>query len=597
MFMVIWKEGISMKKTIAIMLVLSAMLLSGCQSGGEPKVTEPIPPRDPAYNVGEIRIGDRSIAQYKVVLAEDASESERFAAQELVDYIALATGRTLETAESAEYAIRIGGNTDETLGEEGFEIRVEGEDLVIAGGKTRGTLYGVYTFLEDYVGWRWYDYDCEAVKVSDFIQIPSDLRDRQTPVYWLRNSFWYNFLQHHEFAVKHKSNQGITEAEYGGGVDYTGGLCHTFAQIVPIEIYFDEHPEYYSYKGGVYKGGQYEGQLCLTNPEVLEIAKAYVRNLLAETPNARLISVTQNDNQTCCGCDACMAVAKEEGSQAGLMLRFVNAIADDIAEDYPNVTIDTFAYQYTRKPPEITRPAKNVQVRLCSIECCFAHPLEDPDCKKNVKFMEDLRGWAAICNNLHVWDYTTNFTDYSTPFPNLGVIRQNAKTFADNHVTGLFEQGAYNNQNGEFGELKAYLLAKLLWNPYMSEEEYNAHIDDFLEGYYGAGWKGIRQYLDLMLKGVEKDRHATIFGAPGYYNITDKEIEQIKQWWDEARAAATPEQLVRLDRSYLSVLITERTYYAFYAGADHREYNARARELLREIEQWRTEHEIGRGEH
>ena len=586
-----------MKKTIAIMLVLSAMLLSGCQSGGEPKVTEPIPPRDPAYNVGEIRIGDRSIAQYKVVLAEDASESERFAAQELIDYIALATGKTLETAESAEYAIRIGGNTDETLGEEGFEIRVEGEDLVIAGGKTRGTLYGVYTFLEDYVGWRWYDYDCEAVKVSDFIQIPSDLRDRQTPVFWMRSSYWYNFLQHPDLAVKHKSNQYISEPKYGGGVNYTGGACHTFATMVPVEQYFAEHPEYFSYANGVYKGGQYEGQLCLTNPEVLEIAKAYVRNLLAGDPNARLISVTQNDNANYCKCDACMAVAAEEGSQAGLMLRFVNAIADDIAEDYPNVLIETFAYQYTRKPPQITRPAKNVQVQLCSIECCFAHPLEDPDCKENVKFMEDLKGWAAICDKLHVWDYVTNFNDYSTPFPNLGVIRQNAKTFADNHVTGLFEQGAYNKQNGEFGELKAYLLAKLIWNPYMSEEEYNAHIDDFLEGYYGAGWKGIRQYLDLMLTGVEKDRHTKIFGAPGYYGITDKEIEQIHQWWDEARAAATPEQLVRLDRSYLSVLITERTYYAFYAGADHREYTAKARELLKEIEQWRTEHGIGRGEH
>ena len=100
-----------------------------------------------------------------------------------------------------------------------------------------------------------------------------------------------------------------------------------------------------------------------------------------------------------------------------------------------------------------------------------------------------------------------------------------------------------------------------------------------------------------MLTGVEKDRHTKIFGAPGYYGITDKEIEQIHQWWDEARAAATPEQLVRLDRSYLSVLITERTYYAFYAGADHREYTAKARELLKEIEQWRTEHGIGRGEH
>lgn len=70
------------------------------------------------------------------------------------------------------------------------------------------------------------------------------------------------------------------------------------------------------------------------------------------------------------------ALTKEEGSHAGTLLRFVNACADAIAEEYPDIIIDTLAYHYTRQAPKITRPAPNVTVRLCTIEGCFSHPLE-----------------------------------------------------------------------------------------------------------------------------------------------------------------------------------------------------------------------------
>lgn len=593
-----------MKTNSRIAALLAALImLSACSGGGTGETTsdpasetqttppastaatEPIPPRDPACSVGEIRIGDRSLTQYAVVLPADPDPAETYAAQELVKYIAQATGKTLETASSAEHSIFVGGRGNGGLGEEGFRICEENGDLIISGDAPRGTLYGVYTFLEDYIGWRWYDWDCESVKTSDFIQIPAGLNDVQKPVYWLRNSFWYNFLQHHELAAKHKSNQGITEDYLGGGVDYTGGLCHTFAYIVPYDLYFAEHPEYFSRVGGTYKGGQYDGQLCLTNPDVLEIAKAYVRNLLKENPDAKLISVTQNDNQTYCKCDNCKKIMEEEGSPAGLMLRFVNAVADDIAADYPGVTIDTFAYQYTRTPPKITRPHENVQIRLCSIECCFSHALDDPDCKNNKKFMEDLEGWSKLTDNLHVWDYTTNFGNYSLPFPNLGVLRENAAIFASHSVTGLFEQGTYNGQGGELGELKAYLLAKLLWDPYMSQEEYQYHINDFLEGYYGPGWQAVRDYIDAMQPGTE-GRHCGIFGQNGYYGIELETLEDIKRKWDEAEASASPEQKLRLERSRVSLMLSERAYYTYFGGIEN---SAKAREIWAAIRAKMTE--------
>ena len=67
----------------------------------------------------------------------------------------------------------------------------------------------------------------------------------------------------------------------------------------------------------------------------------------------------------------------------GTLLRFVNAVADAVAERYPDVLVDTLAYQYTRNVPKLTRPRRNVIIRLCSIECCFRHPLTDETCPEN----------------------------------------------------------------------------------------------------------------------------------------------------------------------------------------------------------------------
>ena len=69
--------------------------------------------------------------------------------------------------------------------------------------------------------------------------------------------------------------------------------------------------------------------------------------------------------------------------------------------------------------------------------------------------------------------------------------------YADNNVVSMFPQGNSQGRSGEFGELRSYLLAQLMWNPYMSEEEYNRHMNEFLAAYYGEGWKFVREYIDI----------------------------------------------------------------------------------------------------
>ena len=146
-------------------------------------------------------------------------------------------------------------------------------------------------------------------------------------------------------------------------------FVHSFDMLVPPSL-FESHPEYFPLIAGQRRRGYV--QRCLSNPDVLRIATQQVQRWIQEHPEANIISVSQNDTFNNCQCPQCKALDDSEGSPAGSLLRFVNAIADAVAKEHPNVRIDTLAYQYTRKPPNTLRPHKNVIIRLCSIECCFA---------------------------------------------------------------------------------------------------------------------------------------------------------------------------------------------------------------------------------
>ena len=229
----------------------------------------------------------------------------------------------------------------------------------------------------------------------------------------------------------------------------------------------------------------------------MELVKNLKERLRAD-PAATIASVSQNDCFGNCTCPKCRAVDEEEGGPAGSLLRFVNAVAADIEPEFPNIAIDTLAYQYTRKPPRLARPRPSVIVRLCSIECAFAKPLDDP---RNKAFFDDLDGWSKIAGRLYIWDYTTNFSHYVQPHPNYGVLGRNIRLFVDRNVRGVFEQGAYQSWGSEMAELRAWVLAKLLWDPGLEEGRLR---EEFLKGYYGPAAGDMDDYLEGLEQALAK---------------------------------------------------------------------------------------------
>ena len=271
-----------------------------------------------------------------------------------------------------------------------------------------------------------------------------------------------------------------------------------------------------------------------------------------------LISVSQNDTFNYCQCPECKALDDAEGTPAASLLKFVNAIAEVVAKKHPDIRIDTLAYQYTRKPPKTIRPAPNVVVRLCSIECCFGHPLDACPAPEDRRFAEDIEAWQPVAPRLTIWDYTTNFAHYQQPFPNLDALQENVRFFVDHGVKGVFEQGNYSaGGHGEMEPLRAYLLAKLLWNP---DTDVERHINEFLDGYYGPAAGPIHQYIDLIHRHVREGQHLHIFDPS---HLTDDEIATAERLFDEAEQKVDDEavkqrvQVARLPVWYVK-LATKR---------------------------------------
>ncbi|NLC80282.1 MAG: DUF4838 domain-containing protein, partial [Lentisphaerae bacterium] len=465
------------------------------------------------------------LSEFAVILPQSPTLTEQMAAEELTAHLDEAAGIQLPVhmlpCPAPAHGIYIGRAAEmdrSGISHDGYVIAAEGKNLCLFGAVDRGTLYAVYRFLEKYIGFRKYEPGVGRLLPGD-ADIPQGLYDASSPVFSDRFTNWASHVKDTAFAAWEGITYALPGVENYGGYAPTVGWCHTFESLCDPRLYFETHPEYYSLWEGrrIPAGNTYDesgpaGQLCLTNPDVLKIVIESVRNQLEKTPGAALVEVSQNDNGRYCQCENCAAVDAEEGSPSGLMLRFVNAVAENLEKDYPHVLVRTFAYQYTRRAPKITRPHKNIIIRYCTIEACFQHGLDAPDCERNDGvFGRELREWSEICDKISVWDYTRNFSCYFAPVTNFDTLRDNARFFAENHVIHLFEQDTESaTYTGDLGSLKAYLLARLLWNPYMDEAEYEAHIADFLEGYFGPGWRNIRRYMRL-LGDAARDRHMACF--------------------------------------------------------------------------------------
>lgn len=438
----------------------------------------------------KMQLAVEGAARCVIVTQPGATPAERYAAEELASMLNQISGASFESHECAadapELAMVVGPGPVAAkffpevelarFGGEEYVVRTKGGRLLLAGGRPRGTLYAIYRFLQDELGVRYYAPWFTHVPKRASLSLGS-LNLRGKPAFEYRDPFWFPAFDGDWAARNSSISQTARLKENHGGQMVYKGFVHTFYPLVPPEQHFSTHPEWFSLVNGKRVGER--AQLCTSNPALRDFVVERVKVWLRESPDAKIVSVSQNDHAGACECERCTAVDEREGTPAGSLLELVNYVAEKIEPEFPNVLVDTLAYQYTRKAPKTLRPRQNVIIRLCSIECNFAKPLTD---SSNELFARDIRDWHRLTDRLYVWDYTTDFSHYLLPFPNYYVLGPNVRFFHENGVVGLFEQGAYQSFSGEMSELRAWVLAQLLWNPYQDDRKL---IREFVEAYYG----------------------------------------------------------------------------------------------------------------
>ncbi|MBM3289611.1 MAG: DUF4838 domain-containing protein, partial [Candidatus Hydrogenedentes bacterium] len=482
---------------------------------------------------------------YRIVIGAGASASEQQAAKDIQGEVEAATGVRLpiDTGEAvgetpsivvgmgpAARALGVDPARD-ALGEQGYVLKTIAPHVVVAGTPEAGTLYGAYDFLERALGLRWLAPGVTRRGAKDVVLPALDVPGRPAFQWRHINYTWPGGDD--AFLARQRANDGGGGAGHSYGAQYAfHGRAHSYFNWVSPGEFFADHPDYFSEIGGERIG--FETQLCLTHPDVLELVASRMIAYMGEHPEFRQYNFSQMDYYNYCECAKCRELNARYKTSGGTQFWFVNQLAERTSKVYPDKLIGTLAYIYTEEPPHDLIMHPNVAVWLCHMyPSCDSHPIAT--CPLNADYKRRAEAWSKICSHLYVWHYVVDFAHYFNPFPNLRAMAADMRFYRDIGVEGIFLQAmGHGGGGGEFSLLRGYYGSKLLWNP---DEDPNALIQEFLDGYYGAAAGPIGRYIALLHDKVESENvHMHLYTNPAQGYMTDDVLVAADGLFNEAEA-------------------------------------------------------------
>ncbi len=527
-------------------------------SAGSVQAQEPAP----------LVLAEKSKTEYVIVIGKNASAAIRYAAEEMRYFLNKMTGATYDIVSDAMAArdkeIVIGKTVRFSMEQipkdlrpavlEGFVIYRDGSKLVFLGNSDRAVLYGVYDFLEQELGCRFLAANFNHVPSKPSLSLDFKSR-RYDPPLEKRN-----VVNPHEGEKWHENEKWTVRARLNGnwscvpmekklgGAKYIGAANHSFGLLVPSDVYFKEHPEYYALVDGVRikTVDTLHGQLCLTNPDVLSISIKTIKKWIDEykkSPNYNsesltFVSVAPNDNQNHCECPQCEEINEEEGSRGGTLYRFVNSIAEAVKVNYPNddIRVSTLAYGETIVPPKKTVLKENVVVVIAPLAVDFARMLNDPSSEFNVPDFKSMSAWSKMLpEGFYVWSYYLADHPNIKPYPNFPVIDKNIRLFREMGMKGMFAEATYAEAT-ELRALRNYLLAQCMWRPETTDGR--KVIEEFCRLYYGQGAPYILEYIDFVDKTFREQNIPLRLSAEPQMQYTDGFLSQADSILERAENAA-----------------------------------------------------------
>jgi len=582
---------------------------------------------EPVARDKQIRIAEGGVTRYAIVVGDDqaATAAERFAAKELALFLQNITRATFPIVKEGEHdgpGIYVGqtqraagiGVDFGKLGEEEWVLRTTKEDLILTGGRPRGTLYAVYEFLETQAGCRWVTPNIEVIPPNADFTI-SALDARGQPGFAWRETTLYQRHDEPErfskedyalFLVRNRYNGGsfwLDEPRFGFAVRFgRPGFSHTFHTYQ--KEWEDVKPEFFAMTEEGVRASRPASALghdfCLTNVEVRDRVAQQLLEYIAQdraeatrngTLPPRLYALSQNDTSSkYCRCPECSAIAEREGSCAGTTLAFVNPIADRVATKYPDVVLLTEAYQFTRRAPNTIRPRENVIIRLALLDQEYRadeiadvlRPIDTPTNRAARKVSE---GWAAAVpgRQMFVWDYCQFRAPFRYPYDGTTKILRNLEFC---HRLGI--ERVFIEQTGidlSFRPMRDWLFFRKSVHPELKNE---VLIGEFLGAYFGPAVEPMRKYYELLAALTEAGDKPYFETPPSVIPwLTSEFYTRVNAWLGEAESLCQDEENARFLRHVQleRVPVDSGMLHLWHRYADSPDWSGRKEEVLQRYEQ------------
>ena len=492
-----------------------------------------------------------------VFLRADALPGEKTASEELKTYLKKISGAEFAVGTDPAKCRIVIGTADspavpdsmkkslEGKEEEAFLLKTEGGKLYIVGKTQVGTLYGVYTFLEDFLNVRWFLPDEEYVEKHNEVVLPEIHLVSEPAFHWRTLSqvsaggkaragkTWAarNRLQcTSEFGIQALSDpaqRDYYDARIASHCNYTGGHI-TFYLAIPPQQYLNSHPEYFALVNGkrLRNTGHNNTHYCISNPEVQKLVADYICSL-HEKYGRRITYLLGAPDTTInwCECDGCRAL--DEKGKLDVSRRFhtvAQKIAKTVYAKHPDAQLMVWAYANYRSLPDDLEIDPRMTVYFCTHGRCFAHKIDDPACIRNAEILDLMKKWLKRNPNMRLYEYARCTPMHWTPLEK--TLSADLKTYRKMGIRGWKEEVSFPDANyasiPKFEEdpthpahmleqewLYLNVAGKLLWNPGLDVDKVIADIES---KYYGKTYPVMKKFNDLRRAAWENSQGC--FGYP-----------------------------------------------------------------------------------
>ncbi len=436
---------------------------------------------------------------YEIVKPEKAPPVVHLAARELQHFVERSTGVRLPVVTAPTTGrnhLFVGSATG--LRPEGFRIRAVGRDLRIEGDDTPGdpgrirrerpvrcgTLFGVYEFLERFAGvfFAWDDDLGTVVPPRKEIRVPADLEIVQAPDWTSRTII----------NTPPGSTGGLFGRRLRLGSSVETDYTHNWHRILPAD---PARPELFALVRGERRTGYYlknhGGQVCTSNPDVIEIFARAAIDHFAKNPADGVFPISPNDGKGFCECERCLA----QDPMTDRLLAFYNAVAERVARVHPTKRLGAFVYAQYARPPVRVRPHPSLAL-VHATNSAHAQGLGW------AREREDERAWTALSKGMVKYDiyYYGEYGSLDLPAPATAHLAEKLRA---EHEAGFSGGYLYAAPAWELLGAGHYLMAKLMWD---RTADVTALERRYYDALYGAAGPDVLEYYRLLESALRKAR-------------------------------------------------------------------------------------------